>query len=477
MSSAARVAIVHYHLRLGGVTRVIQNAVRALASHDIDLVILHGDETPYDTFGGRAVRVPELDYAGNCLPDDLYSLLTDAATGILGSRPDAWHIHNYSLGKNLAVAGLVDVMARRGERLLLQIHDFPEDGRPGNYRGLRDSFSGFGSDNGLDALYPRAAHVHYALLNSRDRAFMIDAGATQTHLLPNPVDLGKDVNPGSPGSPDLILYPTRSIRRKNLGEFLLWSALAEPGQRYGVTLAPDNPEARTIYDRWVQVAEHLDLPVTFNLAAAASFPDLVVESTLLATTSVAEGFGLAFLEPWTMGRPLAGRNLPEITDEFVEAGVDLASLYDAVYVPLEWIGCAELQACLETAMTASFHAYGKSLSDDAVERARLAACEGDTVDFGRLSEPLQEKVLSRLCESTESRSLLKPCALATVSSSAVTANAAAIREHFSPYSYGCRLAGIYEALVNAEVETVESLSSDRLLQSFLQPERFNLLRT
>ena len=38
----------------------------------------------------------------------------------------------------------------------------------------------------------------------------------------------------------------------------------------------------------------------------------------LVTTSVAEGFGLAFLEPWLFGKGLLGRNLPEITVDFAK---------------------------------------------------------------------------------------------------------------------------------------------------------------
>ena len=38
------------------------------------------------------------------------------------------------------------------------------------------------------------------------------------------------------------------------------------------------------------------------------FAALLASAHALVTTSVAEGFGLAFLEPWLMGRPLAGRH-------------------------------------------------------------------------------------------------------------------------------------------------------------------------
>ena len=75
-------------------------------------------------------------------------------------------------------------MAEEGERLLLQIHDFAEDGRPDNFTVLRES----------SRPYPMADHVHYALLNSRDRQFLTRAGIpeTQVHALPNPIAVSSD---------------------------------------------------------------------------------------------------------------------------------------------------------------------------------------------------------------------------------------------------------------------------------------------
>ena len=43
-----RVAIVHYHLRPGGVTRVIENAAASLADGEIETVVLTGE-----TYNGR----------------------------------------------------------------------------------------------------------------------------------------------------------------------------------------------------------------------------------------------------------------------------------------------------------------------------------------------------------------------------------------------------------------------------------------
>lgn len=480
MSRATCVAIVHYHLRPGGVTRVIQNALRSLEPHDITLVVLHGDEQPEDTFGGRTVHVPELDYGSQCDPATLLDHLNDAAKSVLGVPPDLWHIHNHSLGKNLAVAGLIDLMARRGDRLLLQIHDFPEDGRPDNYLRLRSAFDEQLSEHPLDALYPRGNHIHYALLNNRDRDFMLAAGSSElhTHLLPNPVDLGQHVQSSPPSTgPELILYPTRAIRRKNIGEFLLWSMTARADQRFGITLAPDNPDARSIYDSWVRIASELELPVDFNMAADRSFTELMAEATTLVTTSVAEGFGLAFLEPWLMGKPLTGRNIPEITSEFSADGIDLSGLYEAVHVPLTWVGDTALRKDLAVALDRYYGAYSRKLPEDATDRALRAACRDDRVDFGRLGEKQQEMVLRRMHASTEERTAIAPSELPETRDDQIAANQQAIRNGFSLDPYGRQLLDIYTSLAGTTSDAPDHLCSDILLDQFLKPERFNLLRT
>ena len=69
----------------------------------------------------------------------------------------------------------------------------------------------------------------------------------------------------------------------------------------------------------------MDLPLTYGLGeqTQASFPEIVGNAQSILSVSVAEGFGLGFLEPWTFGKGLCGRNLTEITSDFAELGVSL----------------------------------------------------------------------------------------------------------------------------------------------------------
>jgi len=487
-----RIAIVHYHLRPGGVTRVIEHAVSALARQNVQAVVLTGEAPVHET--GKAPRnvrvVGGLGYERSGVttePEDFAGALEAAAESALGAPPDIWHVHNHSLGKNRFLPEAVFRLARSGRRMLLQIHDFAEDGRPKNFLRLLKSV-GQGDIGRLGArLYPQAPHVHYAALNPRDRAFLAAAGApeAQLHLLPNAVRIKVPEKPAAlscvSGDGEYFIYPTRAIRRKNLGEFLLWSAVAVRGT-FATTLAPKNPAARPIYDRWVNFAASLGLPVEFGIAekTTAPFPAIMQSADALVTTSVAEGFGLSFLEPWLVGRPLLGRNLPEITTQFDAAGVDLSDLYERLEVPVNWIGAAALRERIRTALEKYMQAYGRSCNTpDDVDRAFCAFVSDDRVDFGRLDEPFQERIIEQLSKSASDRKQLRPRSLGPLDGprSKIEPNRQAVLKRFSLQDYGERLAEIYERILSSEVKPPGELSAKKLLDAFLDPARFCLLRT
>jgi hypothetical protein len=468
------VAIVHYHARPGGVTRVVERAVEAL-----------GDKTHCLFFTGEAARgetplqkkirvIPSLGYSTG---KKIHSLdLLRHARGTFGSEPDVWHIHNHSLGKNPALTQEVVTLAMAGQKILLQIHDFAEDGRPDNYRNL-------GKLKGR--LYPVAPHIHYAALNKRDYRFLLAAGIPEEnlHLLPNAVSPLPSVECQRPKveSP-LFVYPCRAIRRKNIGELLLWSARM-PEARFAVTLAPKNPEVKPVYDAWVAFAKELDLNVEFDAGANTPFHEMIAKADALITTSIAEGFGLAFLEPWLANKPLTGRNLPEITADFAEHGLDLSALYSRLPVPLifpstglregnAWNISDEFFQKLAKALRASREAYGREWNDSIFEEAKAALVQNGTVDFGILDETMQRTII-RAVKADPSLIAATP----GDSSSAVENNRKTAEAAYCPRAYGGRLLSIYEKLLAVKPGTVEYADGEKLLDAFLQPQRFNLLRT
>ncbi|MBI1372744.1 MAG: glycosyltransferase [Phycisphaera sp.] len=489
------VAIVHYHLRSAGVTRVIGHAAEALRRRGVQVVVLSGEPA---VAGVEVIEHAEIVVLGGLGYDEtraaweereLAERMRAAAAKALGGPPDLWHVHNHSLGKNVALPGAVKLIAEDGERVLYQPHDFAEDGRPANYGKLLDHAGGDHAALGA-ALYPVADHVHYVTLNTRDHGHLVAAGldASHVHVLPNAVDLDVDENPAEAHAvafdepvERFFLYPTRAIRRKNVGELLLWSAMAEPGDRFATTLAPKSPADLPIYDAWKRFASERDLPVWFEVGTSsdASFLALLRSATALVTTSVAEGFGMAFLEPWLVGQPLVGRNLPSITADFAETGVDLSPLYERLDVPIGWIGEDTLRDRVRDKLGEVYGAYRQPLSDGAVDAVIASMVRDGRVDFGRIDESMQRTVIARVLDDAAARGQITPPRLVGDSPDAgrIAANQRAVRERFSLDAYAKRLLGLYAEVAASPRSGLDSVSAERVLQRFLGPDEFNLLRT
>jgi len=471
-----RVAIVHYHARRGGVTRVMQHAARALKEAGMEPAILVGEPPPDEIVFEAPVEVVQgLGYDDaehpSVHPDALSQQIRAAATRALGGAPDIWHIHNHALGKNRLWPYWVSALAEAGECMALQIHDFAEDGRPANYRHLGDS---------TRRLYPLGPRVLYVLLNRRDYDFLHKAGFPESRLavLPNAVHTGAmpDAPPPDHVTRPLILYPTRAIRRKNIGELLLWAAV-DQHHTFGVTLAPESRGEVERYRRWKTFAQKQMLSVEFEMGLSQDFVDLMHRAEALITTSVAEGFGLAYMEPWMFGRPLIGRDLPDITSEFKESGLALDHMYDEVTVPQDWVDSARLRETMRASMTHAYESFGRKASERDIERAMHAACPGDRVAFGRLDEALQEAVIIRAAREGADAMIPSSPGLCGWSKDRIKANQAVVRKQYGLPRYGARLKSLYKRINEQDHGPLDFVPSEQVLDQFLSPERFCLLRS
>ena len=262
-----KVAIVHYHLRRGGVTRVIESAREALKGRGVELLILSGEE-PRPEAGSESVRViPALNYrkTGNAdIAESLAEALKAEAQKHFGGQPDIWHFHNPTLAKNVLFPTAIRELANDGARIVLQLHDFAEDGRPGNYSAQRSFFD---SESSVETtLYPMAKQNHYATINHRDHDYLKSAGVPESnlHVIPNAISpLRVNTKPEDrPFSESKLfaLYPTRGIRRKNLGELLLLALIFGDRIDFATTLSPENPEWKEVHDFGARPRRSLSFP-------------------------------------------------------------------------------------------------------------------------------------------------------------------------------------------------------------------------
>lgn len=481
------IAIVHYHLRRGGVTRVIESQSAALTALGVPHVIL--SSSPHEGPGDLPVRIePDLDYRvdadparGVLLADALRARAVDA----LGGEPAIWHIHNSTLGKNNLFPGWIRNLVRDDSHLLLQFHDFAEDGRPGNYSVIA----------GEERIYPHSPAIHSAFINSRDRDLLIAAGlpAERVHLLPNAISVPKVPDmPAGDSFVRTILYPVRGIRRKNLGELCLMAGIAPVDTRFVLTLAPENPDWLTVYEGWVAFAAEHELPVEFDVVdrippapgVAPSYENWIAHSSHFVTTSIAEGFGLAFLEPLALHKPLFGRDLPDITADFKANDLALGDLYDDFLIPLDWIDLAQLKIQLRQALQESFAAYRQTFLDEHLDQAWDALLLGDYADFGNLPEAVQRRVAVRAFAEPDEVMIgidgeCEPAVdwLERVLDHPAAASGPDALADYSLDAYSARLGRIYQAIASKKPGAVEWLDPAKVLEQFLEPEHFHFLRT
>ena len=391
-----KAAIIHYHLRPGGVTRVLQTQVQALRKTGHEVQVIAGT----DGLDLGEVVIPGLDYGqkwplNGWLPSQIEAALRNF-------DPDMVVIHNAFLGLNNAFPDLVDRLANSPRPVLFQCHDFPEDQRPANFQRLPPD------------LYPIADHLHYAVINQRDLKHLLAVGfrKSRLHYLPNAVNpptLAAFPEPHS-AKPNYVFYPVRGMRRKNLGEFLFLAKHAPPAWQFIVAMGPEDSSQEKSYLAWQKVTRQLDLSVRFSVVdeeepfpgAGRDFRSWLTYADHIATTSVAEGFGLTFLEAQVLGVPLFGRDLPAITQDFpMPAAPD--RFYSRLPVPAPFLPKSEPESSLRRAR----RAYGTPTTQADVEAWKKAHLRGDTIDFGRLPVSAQIDVLKIHYDPTLARWLEK----------------------------------------------------------------------
>ncbi|MFV1966731.1 MAG: hypothetical protein ACC628_15005 [Pirellulaceae bacterium] len=512
-----KIAMCHYHLNRGGVNQVIANHVSALesvASHSPveQIAILYGGrregwslEKP-SRLRLSLVEVDGLDYDASRVRCRALADQFRATLGRLGFLPTETvvHVHNHALGKNVSLPGALAELAGDGFGLLLQIHDFAEDFRPENYRALTAALAPHQPALPPDQLYPQGGRLHYAVLNRRDHGVLRHAGVVpdRLHLLPNPVTEPRTLPDrqevrrklsrklGIAPNERLLVYPVRGIRRKNLGEALFWAALAQDRTRVAITLAPLNPVEQPGYRRWRDFAATTGLPCEFEFGvnSGLSFPEVQSAADRILTTSVAEGFGMVFLETWLVQRILIGRDLPEITADFVESGLQLANLRARVPVPIDWVGKVAFQRELETGFSDVLRAYQQRIPAAAQLHSSAETLMDDGwVDFGVLTSPLQQKVIERVLSDSHARDRLSErnawiagsLELRAVDEAVLMQNKAAVRIHYSLARSGERLVDIYQCVLASSGDgPVSALpGADGILSGFLDISRFHPIRT
>lgn len=462
-----KITFLHYHLKPGGVTTVLRHQLQALRD-DARLLVISG-ETPPPDFPCEVACVPGVGYSsrGPCpeTADQVAEQILQTIRRCFRGPCDLLHIHNPLLAKNHLFLDILQSLQRSGINLFLQVHDFAEDGRPAAFYKER----------------PYPGNCHYGVINTRDFNHLIEAGLSPEglHLLPNCIDAFEGTTAAVNGS--YVLYPVRAIRRKNVGEALLLSLYLPQGQSIFVTQPPNSPDDISSYRDWRDFAASHHLPVHFEMGAKRPFPSLVASAEWVLTTSISEGFGFAFLEPWAAGKALKGRLLPDTCQDFLANDIILSHLYEGIRLPMEWWGRQRVLDRFAGCLTFNRRIYGSLWPRRWEETCLQTLRQASSIDFGMLDERFQRECLDRLCrDPIRLRELLarnppiESMLAANPSHGTIAQNRERILSQYHPDHYRRQLLQIYSRILKGPVK--HAIDRRRLLEAFLEPDRFSLLK-
>jgi len=434
-SSAVKLLIVHYHLRRGGVRRVIELATPHLVAHwpeKIRGVVLATGEAPeaawLESFRARLrgtpVTVflePAFGYASE-LRMDRKQLRKRVAEGVCRLMVEArrdqslvW-AHNLGLGRNLHLAYELTRRCPYTAPLIAHHHDWWFDNRWQHFAALQEP--GFKKlDAVASALFGEArSNVHVAI-NQTDAAVLKKHFPTLAGWLPNPVEqaapppvarvqaarhwLRAQLGEAAP----VWLAPSRLLRRKNFAEALLLTRWLRPEAWLVTTAGPSSAEEEPYADALAAAAHQHGWRLRLGILQGdenglPTVPELMAASEAVLLTSLQEGFGLPYLEAAAARRPLLARRLPNIAPDLAKFGFKFPQSYGEVLVEPTLFDWRD-----EQARQASRFAAWKELMPRAASRlvgqpALLAAKSPCPVPFSRLTLTAQLELLARPVEQS-----------------------------------------------------------------------------
>jgi hypothetical protein len=463
-----KIAFIHYHLKTGGVTTVLKQQVRAISDRCQTLVL--SGIAPQTSFPARVVHIPELAYSsqykGQFDPADAAQAILEAIHARFNGPCDVLHVHNPTLAKNHQYIKILKCLQKKDVNLLLQIHDFAEDGRPQVYS---------------TESYP--ANCHYGVINGRDYDILLKAGLRPRglHLLTNTVGHPrKTSSPGAVPEP-MVLYPVRAIRRKNIGEAILLSLFLKNEQTLSISLPPNSAADIGSYTNWKAFVKDRNLKVEFERGLTHDFETSVMSAGSLVTTSITEGFGFSYLEPWLFGKMLWGRKLPDICHDFEQKGIHLKHLYDRLLVPVDWFDLHLFRTKWIAGVHDACRMFNHSIDDTLIRQAFDSCTKDGKIDFGLLDEASQKKVLDELIgDPGKGDALVKLNPFLTTAGDVsdknriIRHNREAIEQNYNQNQYGRLLDQTYDRVVHTPVN--QRIDKKVLISAFLDLERFSLLK-
>ncbi len=357
--------VVHYHLRPGGVRRVIEVTLPAIvaAMPSLERVTITVGEEDRDgwldrlraNISGVAFELrsnasigyfSELEVEPQVAREAVRKFLHDVVKSDVETL--VW-AHNLGLARNLLLAReLAEVTAGPMTRMVSHHHDFWFENRWSRW----PEFSPCGAESLDDVarcVFSSGANVSFGTINRLDLHGIQRQAKNQSAWLPNPADM-EHVN--APGDRQLAadwlaeqlgdrgpvwVFPTRFLRRKNIGEAMLLTQWMRPDGWLVTTAAASSADEVEYFERISRFSQEHSKRCRFAILANGGEPRPSVEHVVAASeavivTSIQEGFGLPYLEAAAIGKPLVARSLANVTPDLRQLGLNFSNTYNEIWV-------------------------------------------------------------------------------------------------------------------------------------------------
>jgi glycosyltransferase involved in cell wall biosynthesis len=428
-----KLAIVHSHLRPGGVRRIIELATPHLVRHfdgAVRAVVLAVGEradsrwstafqrqlggTPVELFVEPGFKyLSEQNLSAARIKSRLRSALGKLLANANANNTLVW-AHNPGVGRNLLLTReLTRACAARRIPLVMHHHDWWFDNRWLRWPEIRRS--GFRTLRAAArTVFPQVSCVRHFGINHSDAARLQRHFSTHAGWLPNLTERGTPPSAArvreahgwlrrqlNGSDAPVWILPCRLLRRKNIAEALLLMRWLRPEAWLVTTGGASSAQEQFYCDQLGAAAHRHHWPLRLGIlqgdeTGKPAVAELLAASEAVLLTSIQEGFGLPYLEAAAARRPLVARSLPNVAPDLRKFGFRFPQGYDDILIDqrlFDWPDERERQRKLFRAWRQRLPRSVQSL----VGRPALLRADGEPhpVPFSRLTLTAQLEVLAQ----------------------------------------------------------------------------------